>query len=131
MTEHRNTDEVTLNCSVLTNRQCPHTVKWLFENKSSAKDDEDIKTSQSTCSASVTFKTRHFIDASRNYKLLKCNVTDDNEGKVHLFAFKAQSSGKEAGESTMNVKNKLHCLIYRFDDTILFTNCRWTTRSIL
>ncbi|XP_049445790.1 uncharacterized protein LOC125896882 [Epinephelus fuscoguttatus] len=92
MTERQDTDEVTLNCSVRTYERCPHTVKWLFQGQDVDKDNKDIKTSQSPCSASVTFLTSLYIYTSR-YKLFTCAVTDGD--RVQVFPFRSQSSGED------------------------------------
>ncbi|XP_049445780.1 uncharacterized protein LOC125896877 isoform X2 [Epinephelus fuscoguttatus] len=92
MTERQDTDEVTLTCSVRTYERCPHTVKWLFQGQDVDKDNKDIKTSQSLCSASVTFLTSVYIYTSR-YKLFKCAVTDGD--RVQVFPFRSQSSGEK------------------------------------
>ncbi|XP_044025107.1 uncharacterized protein LOC122863068 isoform X1 [Siniperca chuatsi] len=90
MTEHKDNHKVTLTCSVLTYHRCGHTVKWLYGAKDVDKDNKDLMTSQSYCSANVTFTTSHFIYTSKNYELLKCNVTDGYTRKV--FTFSPQSS---------------------------------------
>ncbi|XP_049445782.1 uncharacterized protein LOC125896878 [Epinephelus fuscoguttatus] len=92
MTERQDTDEVTLTCSVRTYEQCPHTVKWLYQGQDVDKDNKDIKTSQSPCSASVTFLTSLYIYTSR-YKLFTCAVTDGD--RVQVFPFRSQSSGEK------------------------------------
>ncbi|KAJ4942866.1 hypothetical protein JOQ06_005378 [Pogonophryne albipinna] len=53
MTGHQDNDEVTLRCSVKTRGECGHTVKWLFQGRDVDKDHNDIRTSQSRCSASA------------------------------------------------------------------------------
>ncbi|XP_038586951.1 uncharacterized protein LOC119912050 [Micropterus salmoides] len=64
MTERKDADEVTLNCSVLKYGQsCRHTVKWLYEGKDV---DKDMKTSQSVCYATVSFLDSHFINKSKS-----------------------------------------------------------------
>ncbi|XP_044025108.1 uncharacterized protein LOC122863068 isoform X2 [Siniperca chuatsi] len=93
MTEHKDNHKVTLTCSVLTYHRCGHTVKWLYGAKDVDKDNKDLMTSQSYCSANVTFTTSHFIYTSKNYELLKCNVTDGYTRKV--FTFSPQSSGNK------------------------------------
>ncbi|XP_037606295.1 uncharacterized protein LOC119476813 [Sebastes umbrosus] len=93
MTEQKNSDEVTLNCSVsILYRRCKHTVKWLFQGLDVEKDNGDLKTSQSLCSASVTFRTSHYNQTS-SYQSLKCNVTDRVTGTPQLFPFRL--SGEE------------------------------------
>ncbi|XP_029318700.1 uncharacterized protein LOC115028911 isoform X4 [Cottoperca gobio] len=86
-TEHHDNDQVTLLCSVSTSDRCIHRVEWLYEG-----DENDVMmTSQSTCSAEVTFPT------ARSYcELLKCAVTDRYNKKEHLFTFSPpQSSGEK------------------------------------
>ncbi|XP_049914245.1 uncharacterized protein LOC126398728 [Epinephelus moara] len=97
MTEHNDTDEVTLHCSVRTYERCTHTVKWLFQGQDVDKDNKDIKTSQSPCSASVTFLTSLHIYTSR-YKIFTCEVTDGD--RVQVFPFRSQSSSEKPGEDT-------------------------------
>ncbi|XP_067428303.1 uncharacterized protein [Thunnus thynnus] len=96
MTEHKDTDEVMLNCSVLKRGRCRHTVKWLFEGKDVDKDNKDLKTSQSDCFANLISTISYFTYISKNYVSLKCNVTDPYTGKVQLFTFSTQSSGEKA-----------------------------------
>ncbi|XP_049445789.1 uncharacterized protein LOC125896881 isoform X2 [Epinephelus fuscoguttatus] len=90
MTEHEYTDEVTLTCSVRTYERCPHTVKWLFQGQDATQDHQIIKTSQSLCSASVTFLTSLYTS---RYKLFTCEVTDGD--RVQVFPFRSQSSGED------------------------------------
>ncbi|XP_029318702.1 uncharacterized protein LOC115028911 isoform X5 [Cottoperca gobio] len=82
-TEHHDNDQVTLLCSVSTSDRCIHRVEWLYEG-----DENDVMmTSQSTCSAEVTFPT------ARSYcELLKCAVTDRYNKKEHLFTFSPPQS---------------------------------------
>ncbi|XP_063758687.1 uncharacterized protein LOC134877199 isoform X2 [Eleginops maclovinus] len=97
MTEHQDTDEVTLHCSVSTYGDCGLTVKWLFQGRDVDKDHREIKTSTSSCSASVTFLTSHFSYKSRS-KLFKCAVTAG--GNVHTFT--PQSSGEDTKQEKPN-----------------------------
>uniref|UniRef100_A0A0F8ASF4 Ig-like domain-containing protein n=1 Tax=Larimichthys crocea TaxID=215358 RepID=A0A0F8ASF4_LARCR len=97
MTEHKINDQVVWSCSVSTCEWCAHTVKWLFEGKDVDEDHKDLQTSQSDCSASVTFTTSHFIHTS-NSDLLTCEVTHGD--KVQLFPFRLQPSGEEPGDTT-------------------------------
>ncbi|XP_070705954.1 uncharacterized protein [Pempheris klunzingeri] len=93
MTEHEGADTVTLKCNVSTRGRCMHKVKWLFQGKAIDKGNEGLRTSQSTCSATVTFKMSHFVYPSKNYKFFKCNVTDSYSKRVHLLTFGPQNSG--------------------------------------
>ncbi|XP_038582287.1 uncharacterized protein LOC119908572, partial [Micropterus salmoides] len=91
MTERKDADKVTLNCSVSTHeRYRRHTVKWLYEGKDVDKDNKDMNTSQSDCYATVSFLDSHFVNKSKSN--LKCEVTDIYSGKVQLFTFSPQSS---------------------------------------
>ncbi|XP_037606288.1 uncharacterized protein LOC119476807 isoform X3 [Sebastes umbrosus] len=109
MTEQKNSDEVTLNCSVSTYDQCRHTVKWLFQRQDVDEDGGDLKTSQSLCSASVTFRTSHYIQTS-SYQSLKCNVTDRFTGTPQLFPFRL--SGEETTPSGNNTAAALWWFIF-------------------
>ncbi|XP_033986523.1 uncharacterized protein LOC117482524, partial [Trematomus bernacchii] len=95
MTEHPDNDEVTLNCSVTRRGECIHTVKWLLQGRDVDKDHREIKTSQSLCSASVTFLTSHFSYTPRS-ELFTCEVTDG----ANVQTFSPQSSGEDAGKVT-------------------------------
>ncbi|XP_042246089.1 uncharacterized protein LOC121882128 [Thunnus maccoyii] len=97
MTEHKNNNEVTLNCSVSTYDECRHTVKWLYNGKNLDTNTRTMQASQSTCSATLSLLTSHFIYTS-NYKLLKCEVTDLYNEKVQLYNFSPQLSGEKPGE---------------------------------
>ncbi|XP_039638783.1 uncharacterized protein LOC120547303 isoform X2 [Perca fluviatilis] len=89
ITEEKNDDTVTLNCSVSTSDWCFHTVKWLYEGHKS-----DLKTEQVDCSATATF-TSHLNQKSEYYELLKCEVKHSKF--VHLFTFSPpQSPGDDA-----------------------------------
>nr|XP_040016995.1 uncharacterized protein LOC120808267 isoform X10 [Gasterosteus aculeatus aculeatus] len=93
MTEETNRDEVTLRCSVWTYERCPRTVKWMNGGQDVHKDNEEVKTSQDSCSASLSFKTSHFFYTS-SFTSLKCEVTDGD--KVMQFS----PSGDKTGEDT-------------------------------
>ncbi|XP_044185656.1 uncharacterized protein LOC122965568 [Thunnus albacares] len=95
MTEHKDNGKVTLSCFVSTYDACRHTVKWVYQGKDVDKDNKDLKTSQSTCSATASLLNSHFIYKS-NY-FLKCNVTDLNSGKVQLYNFSPQLSSEKPG----------------------------------
>ncbi|XP_042247148.1 uncharacterized protein LOC121882772 [Thunnus maccoyii] len=90
MTEHKDTDKVTLNCSVSTYEQCRQTVKWVYEGNDWDVNTHHMKESQSSCFATVMFTTSHLAEMSKYSESFKCNVTDKN--KVQLFAFSPQSS---------------------------------------
>ncbi|XP_033979728.1 uncharacterized protein LOC117477184 isoform X2 [Trematomus bernacchii] len=93
MTEHQDNDEVTLNCSVVPYRRCDHRVKWLLQGRDVDKDHREIKTSQSPCSASVTFLSSLFSYTSRS-ELFTCEVTY----RSNVWTFSPQSSGAAIGQ---------------------------------
>ncbi|KAM6905995.1 uncharacterized protein PEZ65_017310 isoform 2-T2 [Lycodopsis pacificus] len=97
MTEHEDGDEVTLRCSVSTYRGCDHTVKWLLQGPDVEEDDKDFNTSQSVCSASLTFLTSHFIYTSR-FNSFQCEVTRGD--KVQQFSFRNSPSGDDTITAT-------------------------------
>ncbi|XP_050927624.1 uncharacterized protein LOC127142636 [Lates calcarifer] len=97
MTEHEDRDQVTLYCSVRTYDHCIHTVKWLYEGKDVATDDKGLWTSSSSCRASVTFLTSHYIYKSTS-KLFSCEVTDGNNRQQ--FTFSLQSSPEKSGDDS-------------------------------
>ena len=96
VTEHNHTDQVTLTCSVRTHEPCRHSVKWLHREQEVDKDNKELTTSQSSCSASVQFLTSHFSYTSR-YKLFKCQVTTETN-EVKLFTFSRRPSGEKQTE---------------------------------
>ncbi|XP_075940831.1 uncharacterized protein LOC142942413 isoform X2 [Anarhichas minor] len=96
MDEHTFDDTVFLSCSVLTDTGCKHTVEWLYEG-----NEKDVETSQSVCSARVTFKTPHLNQKSKYYELLKCNVTDRQSGNTLLCKAGPQSSCENTGSSSV------------------------------
>ncbi|XP_035851517.1 uncharacterized protein LOC116061856 [Sander lucioperca] len=98
ITEQKNDDTVTLNCSVLGYYSgCRHSVKWLYEGYKT-----DVKTTQHSCSATATFTTSHLNQKSKYNELLKCEVTEEYSREVKLFPFiPPQSSGEKPGENMM------------------------------
>ncbi|XP_078130383.1 uncharacterized protein LOC144533107 isoform X2 [Sander vitreus] len=98
VTEHHDSDEVTLHCSVSTYEQCEHKVKWLFQGQDVDKlNHQQMRTSQSPCNTSVTVPTSHFSYASR-YQFFRCQVTEG--GKVQKSSFSPQSSGEDTITTT-------------------------------
>ncbi|XP_033979775.1 uncharacterized protein LOC117477212 [Trematomus bernacchii] len=91
MTGHLDNDEVTLRCSVLRYGRCDHRAKWLLLGQDVVKDHRDIKTSQSSCFASVTFLTSLFSYTTR-FELLTCEVTNDDITEVLLFPLQLKTS---------------------------------------
>ncbi|XP_077949591.1 uncharacterized protein LOC120808277 isoform X8 [Gasterosteus aculeatus] len=96
MTEETNRDEVTLRCSVWTYERCEHTVKWMNGDQDVDKDNE-VKTSPSLCSASLSFKTSHFFYTS-SFTSLKCEVTDGD--KVMQFSPSGEDTTAPTEEDT-------------------------------
>ncbi|XP_047194176.1 uncharacterized protein LOC124851042 isoform X4 [Hippoglossus stenolepis] len=89
VTEQKRTDEVTLSCSVSPYGSCSE-VKWLFMNIDVTEDNTELKTSQSSCSATVSFNKSHFVHKMKNYSSLTCKVKDGY--KEEKFAFIPPSS---------------------------------------
>ncbi|XP_033979773.1 uncharacterized protein LOC117477211 isoform X1 [Trematomus bernacchii] len=102
MTGHLDNDEVTLNCSVSTYGRCDQTAKWLLQGQDVVKDHREIKTSQYSCSASVTFLTSLFSYTTRS-ELFTCKVTDELTGDVQVFLFSDQSSGDATTTGTPTI----------------------------
>ncbi|XP_047430068.1 uncharacterized protein LOC124999272 isoform X7 [Mugil cephalus] len=98
MTEHNDTDQVTLTCSVRTYEPCRHSVKWLHRNQQVHKENNQLITSQSSCSASVKFLTYHFSYTSR-YELFQCQVTTETN-EMKLFTFSRRPSGEDTTSTT-------------------------------
>ncbi|XP_047430061.1 uncharacterized protein LOC124999270 isoform X9 [Mugil cephalus] len=98
MTEHNQTDQVTLTCSVRTYETCRHSVKWLNRGQEVDKDHKELITSQSSCSASVKFLTSHSSYTSR-YELFKCQVTTETN-EVKRFPFSRRPSGENTEPPT-------------------------------
>ncbi|XP_045917580.1 uncharacterized protein LOC123978375, partial [Micropterus dolomieu] len=113
MTERKDADEVTLNCSVSTYGECEHTVKWLYEGKDV---DKDMKTSQSGCYATVSFLDSHFSSKSN----LKCEVSDIFSGNVQLFTFSPQSSGEKTARTDRSALDYI-MLVMRVAELLLIT----------
>ncbi|XP_060947962.1 uncharacterized protein LOC133024810 [Limanda limanda] len=76
VTEQKRTDEVTLSCSLSPSGTCRE-VKWLFMNMDVTENNKDLKTSQSSCSATVSFSKSHFDHQMKNYSSLTCKVDDE------------------------------------------------------
>ncbi|XP_033986486.1 uncharacterized protein LOC117482507 isoform X2 [Trematomus bernacchii] len=95
MTEHQDNDEVTLRCSVSRYGGCRHKVKWLLQGRDVDEDNNDIRTSASNCSASVTFLTSHFSYTPRS-TFFTCAVTD----AYNVQTFRPQSSDEDQQAAT-------------------------------
>nr|XP_046228726.1 uncharacterized protein LOC124050332 isoform X6 [Scatophagus argus] len=98
MTEREDADEVTLSCSVVTYERCGHTVKWLNEGKEVTEGEDDMKTSGSDCSVTVTLRSSFVKQKSKYREQFRCEVTDRVTQTVQQFTFRHQSSGKKPGE---------------------------------
>ncbi|XP_035535070.1 uncharacterized protein LOC118341011 [Morone saxatilis] len=97
LTEHKDTDKVTLNCSVSTDRGCEHRVKWLYQGEDLDKDDEYRDTSEPKCSVTVTFPTS---DLNLKSEIHECEVTDLFVQPVLQYTFSLQSSGEKPEDAT-------------------------------
>ncbi|XP_038160044.1 uncharacterized protein LOC119795878 [Cyprinodon tularosa] len=99
VTEQRNNEEVTFNCSVSTPTICKHTVVWLYDGKKKISSDKNTST---LCSASLTIPSSQ-LNHSKFYELLKCKVTAVYDRKYELFTFSHQSSGEKTVNNTTTV----------------------------
>uniref|UniRef100_A0A3P9DFM7 Ig-like domain-containing protein n=1 Tax=Maylandia zebra TaxID=106582 RepID=A0A3P9DFM7_9CICH len=96
-------DQVTLNSSVQVHGHCEHKVKWIHYSEGLNRDYSNIKTLQSSCSATVTFVNSLYSHISNSD--FKCNVTTE-DGKEQLFTFSPHSS--EVRDALQNVQNSLN-----------------------
>ncbi|XP_023135760.2 uncharacterized protein LOC111575082 [Amphiprion ocellaris] len=103
VTEHKDTDLVTLNCSVTTNRQCRHTVKWLFKGQAVDNDNPNIKTSQSSCSVTVSFVNNFWGSSIPYHDWFKCSVS--TETKKEPLTFSLRPSGEDTKTTTTTTAN--------------------------
>ncbi|XP_067337834.1 uncharacterized protein [Channa argus] len=90
ITEHKDDNKVTLNCSVWTHKQCKLTVKWLYEGKHVDENNKDLNTSQFSCYKTVSFMESHSIYTSRKNELLHCEIIHTFSGKEQQFPFRSQ-----------------------------------------
>ena len=82
-------------------------------NKDVTEDDTELKTSQSDCSATVSFSKSSSVHKMKNYSSLTCYVNDGYTEET--FAFIPPSSGEKT-QNTMNCSwsNKFHLLTHLF-----------------
>ncbi|XP_025755064.1 uncharacterized protein LOC102078668 isoform X2 [Oreochromis niloticus] len=90
VTEQKKADQLTLNCSVQVYGWCKYKVKWIHNSVALDRDHSKFKTSQSSCSATVTFLKLQYSQISSSD--FKCNITTE-ENKKQLFTFSTRSSG--------------------------------------
>ncbi|XP_034755280.1 uncharacterized protein LOC117961025 isoform X1 [Etheostoma cragini] len=112
MTEQKDTDEVTLQCSVLTYEWCRHTVEWLYEGKDGDIRYADMQKSHSECSVNLTFLTSP-LKLKPKYHELLCEVTDAVTEEVQLFPFSPQSLGVKTGGQIASATTLLPLTIER------------------
>ncbi|XP_019201019.1 uncharacterized protein LOC100707140 isoform X1 [Oreochromis niloticus] len=98
MTEKKNADKVTLSCSVSTFDRCRHKVKWIHNRRALDRDYSNLKTSQSSCSATVTFLNLTYGHISSSD--FKCSLKRTENNKEQLFTFSHHSSGEETNTAT-------------------------------
>nr|XP_024661039.1 uncharacterized protein LOC112436062 [Maylandia zebra] len=101
MTEQKNTDQVTLNCSVWTYERCKHKLKWIHDSGGLNRDYSNLKTLQSSCSAAVTFIKSSYSHISNSD--FKCSVTTE-ENKEQLCTFRPQSSDTVTSATTRTTR---------------------------
>lgn len=94
MTDQKDGDSVTLNCSVSPNRFCRYRLRWLYEDVEVDKNkNKDLKLSSSQCWLTVTFLASE--QRSKYRELFKCDALNFEDGKWHLFTFRPQTSGEK------------------------------------
>ncbi|KAG7232706.1 hypothetical protein INR49_008193 [Caranx melampygus] len=91
MTEQKIDEDVTLNCSVSSYGDCRDKVRWLYRGNPVDKGHGELKTSQSGCSATVSFLKTHFI--SNVLDNFKCEVMNSSSENKQQFTFSPRSSG--------------------------------------
>ncbi|XP_063758691.1 uncharacterized protein LOC134877200 isoform X2 [Eleginops maclovinus] len=101
MTEHQHNDEVTLHCSVKSER-CRVSVKWLYQGPDVDKANRGMRTSESLCYASVTFPTSHYGYTSRS-NLFRCAVTAG--GNVQTFSLQSSGEDTKAATTESNIRS--------------------------
>ncbi|XP_035764803.1 uncharacterized protein LOC102789988 [Neolamprologus brichardi] len=101
LTEHKDTDKVTLSCSVVRNGECHHTLKWLLRGQDVDKENKQIVISQTDCSTTVSVLKYNYLYSSRD-EILKCEVTDTKSGRVQVFS--SQPSGEETVDPKTTTK---------------------------
>ncbi|XP_063757585.1 uncharacterized protein LOC134876538 isoform X2 [Eleginops maclovinus] len=101
MTEHQHNDEVTLHCSVKSER-CRVSVKWLYQGTDVDKANRGMRTSESPCYASVTFPTSHYGYTSRS-NLFRCAVTAG--GNVQTFSLQSSGEDTKAATTESNIRS--------------------------
>ncbi|XP_027896201.1 uncharacterized protein LOC114158671 [Xiphophorus couchianus] len=102
ITEQKDDEEVTLNCSVIPNDPCKHNVKWLYQGQSIDKHNTYLGTKYSVCAAEVTFKSSHYVYEPGRYNSLQCDVEESGGRKQQRFPFRAETPEKKNKRSEEN-----------------------------
>ncbi|XP_023203852.1 uncharacterized protein LOC111611407 isoform X2 [Xiphophorus maculatus] len=95
ITEQKDDEEVTLNCSVIPNDPCKHNVKWLYQGQNIDKHNTNLETKYSLCAAEVTFKSLHYVYEPGRYNSLQCAVEESGGRKQQRFPFRAETPEKK------------------------------------
>ncbi|KAG7220567.1 hypothetical protein INR49_018004, partial [Caranx melampygus] len=98
MTEQKIDEDVTLTCSVSSYGDCRDKVRWLYRGNPVDKGHRELKTSQSGCSATVSFLKTNFI--SNDLDNFKCEVMNSSSGNKQQFTFSPRSSAGR-GQSSL------------------------------
>ncbi|XP_034095305.1 uncharacterized protein LOC117561814 [Gymnodraco acuticeps] len=88
MAQEKHNDTILLFCSVLTYKECKHTVKWAYEG-----NQDDVEITPAACSSRVIFASH------LDQKLLKCNVRVIKTGETLLCDAGPQSSCQKTGST--------------------------------
>ncbi|XP_032440381.1 uncharacterized protein LOC116733684 isoform X2 [Xiphophorus hellerii] len=102
ITEQKDDEEVTLNCSVIPNDPCKHNVKWLYQGQSIDKNNTNLGTKDPVCAAEVTFKSSHYVYELGRYNSLQCAVEESGGRKQQRFPFRAETPEKKNKRSEDN-----------------------------
>lgn len=96
MTQHEDSNIVTLTCSVTTDGRCRYTVKWLSDGNDVEMNRQSTREpSQLSCRAAVAFRASYYLYSSHRY--FECEVGDGY--LFHRFAFSLHSPVEKLGKN--------------------------------
>ncbi|XP_043962867.1 uncharacterized protein LOC122825498 isoform X2 [Gambusia affinis] len=100
MSEQKDTDVVTLTCSVASLGHCGYTVKWLTDCSTGKPDLINCPTQHSGCSAAVCFKEHSYTQSCE----FKCEITNHETTKI--FNFNHQCTEDKSGKTSCSPATK-------------------------
>ncbi|XP_008287909.1 uncharacterized protein LOC103363086, partial [Stegastes partitus] len=104
LTQRKDTDYVIFSCSVTTRDRCTRTVKWLFKRRIVDKNHPYLRTSNSSCSATVTILADNFKQFTPHHKFFKCSVSGATDTEQPL-TFNLRPSGEDTKTATTTANN--------------------------